>query len=277
MQISGLYIYPIKSCAGLSVPSAKVLAAGLQHDRRWMLVDGEGKFLSQREHPKMATLGVTLVESGLLLAAPGLPDCVVTVPASGPQMGVVVWKSGLDVPVATAEVNDWVSRFMGFPTYLVYLDDERKRAVTSSRGKRGDVVSFADGFPLLLTTTASLAALNAALSSPVPMDRFRPNVVVDGAVDAWAEDSWHMIKAGDVVLENMKPCARCIMTQVDQQRGEVVDKEPIRTLRKLRFSPEESGVLFGINLTGRALGALHVGQGIEITAFKEPVAILQRA
>jgi uncharacterized protein YcbX len=270
LTLQSLHIYPIKSCAGLSIPTADVAALGLAGDRRWMLVDEAGKFVTQREYPAMATLVATPNLVGLTLSAPGRAPCEVAKPApDAPRVTVTVWKSTLQLPVAEEIVNSWCSRTLGHPVRLVYLDDEAARVQTSSYAKEGDVVSLADGFPLLITTTASLDALNAAMDSPVPMNRFRPNLVIDGA-DAWAEDSWREIKIGDVVLELMKPCSRCAITQVDQASGQSLSKEPIRTLRRLRFAPHYTGVLFGVNATARSSGQLHIGQTIEILKTRIP-------
>lgn len=146
----------------------------------------------------------------------------------------------------------------------------------SSRTKPGDQVSLADGFPLLVATAASLADLNTRLPVPLLMNRFRPNVVIEGA-GAWEEDSWHEFTLGNVRFENMKPCSRCNMTQVDQARGEEDGKEPIRTLRKFRFSQVEAGVLFGINVTPRQCGVIRVGDVVEVLSRQFPPELLQRA
>lgn len=266
MIVSSLHIYPIKSCGSITLQETNVFARGLQHDRRYMVVDNTGKFMTQRHHPKMALISVALAADGLVLNAPDMPVLDVAVP-NGPRMAVEVWKSALELPIASYEVNEWLSQFLGQPCRLVHLPDSITRTATSSRAKEGDEVSLADGFPLLITTTASLADLNTRLPAPLPMNRFRPNVVIDGAT-AWDEDSWHLIQVGDIRLEMMKPCSRCNMTQVDQALGVEDGKEPIRTLRKFRFSKDEMGMLFGVNATMRNTqgneGIIRVGDGVVV-------------
>lgn len=275
MIVSSIHIYPIKSCGGIELREATALPRGLQHDRRYMVVDAAGKFMTQRDYPRMALVAVKLLENGLQLSAPDMPVQNVAVPA-GPLAAVEVWKSSLNLPVADEAVNAWLSTFLQQPCRLVYLPDDITRCATSSRAKEGDEVSLADGFPLLVTTTASLAELNMRLPTALPMNRFRPNLVVDGAT-AWDEDSWHMIQIGDVRLELMKPCSRCNMTQVDQALGIEDGKEPIRSMRKFRFSQVEAGVLFGVNATQRNNGKIKVGDAVEIKTRQAPPELLLRA
>jgi uncharacterized protein len=270
LTLQSLHIYPIKSCAGLSLPVADVTPLGLLGDRRWMLVDANGKFVTQREYPAMATLVATPNLVGLTLSAPGRAPCEVARPApDAPRVSVTVWKSTLQLPAAEEAVNAWCTRTLGHPVRLVYLDDAAMRVQTSSYAKEGDVVSLADGFPLLITTTASLDALNAAMEAPVPMNRFRPNLVIDGA-EAWAEDSWKRLQIGNVLLEVMRPCPRCAITQVDQASGQSLSKEPIRTLRKLRFWTHDPGVLFGVYATARQLGQLTAGTTVNVLETATP-------
>ena len=275
MKVSSLHIYPVKSCAGIEVREADVFARGLQHDRRWMVVDMNGRFMTQRDWPQMALINVTITGQGLQLSVPGQAAMSVVIP-TGPLVQVAVWKSSLALPMADEAVNEYLSDFMGHPCRLVYLPDSITRDITSSRGKPGDEVSLADGFPVLIATTASLVDLNARLEKPLPMNRFRPNVVIEGA-DAWGEDSWHMVQIGGVQFELPKPCTRCNLTQVDQQRGEEDGKEPIRTLRKFRFSLVEAGVLFGMNATPRSAGVIKAGDDVIILSRQEPAPLLQRA
>lgn len=270
LTLQSLHIYPLKSCAGLSLPAADVGALGLAGDRRWMLVDANGKFVTQREYPAMATLVATPNLVGLTLSAPGRAPCEVAKPSpDAPRIPVTVWKSTLQLPMAEDAVNAWCTRTIGHPVRLVYLNDEALRQQTSSYAKVGDVVSLADGFPLLITTTASLAALNAAMEAPVTMNRFRPNLVIDGA-EPWAEDSWKRLQIGEVELEVMRPCPRCAITQVDQATGQSLSKEPIRTLRKLRFWAHDPGVLFGVYATARKLGQLTVGAEVKVQETAPP-------
>ena len=276
LTLSSIHLYPLKSCAALSVPKAQLLPAGLAGDRRWMLVDETGKFLTQRDYPAMATIRALPNLLGLTLSAPGRSPCDVSFPSPGAlRVPVSVWQSVLELPVANDQVNAWCSRTMNRPVRLVYLDDDCLRAVDARYAQPGDTVSLADGFAVLIATSASLAALNAHLPEPVPMDRFRPNLVIDGA-QPWGEDSWRRIRIGDVELELVKPCARCKITQVDQQTGMATSQEPIRTLRQLRFAPHYSGVLFGVNATPRCTGWLEVGQPVEILETRIPPELRQK-
>ena len=275
LTVSSLHIYPVKSCAGIALDKAEVLPRGLQHDRRWMVVDASGRFITQRDYPRMALIAVELTATGLRLHAPEAGSVDVVVPL-GSRVPVSVWKSDLTLPVADDGVNAWLSAFLGQPCRLVHLPDSMTRAVTSARRRDGDEVSLADGFPILVATMASLTNLNARLEKPLPMNRFRPNIVIEGA-GAWEEDTWHEVQIGGVRLELMKPCTRCNLTQVEQASGAEDGKEPIRTLRKFRFSQAEAGVLFGVNATPRSPGTIKQGDVLEILSRQPAPELLLRA
>jgi hypothetical protein len=262
-EILEINIYPIKSCRGVSVETAIVGPRGLQGDRRYMLVDAKGRFLSQRQHPRMAQIAVTPAEHELLVNAPGRPSLSLPREMSGSRLcEVKVWRDTLEATLADAAVNHWFSAFLGFDCGLVYMADTQHRAVGNAAAEFDDEVSFADGAPLLLISQASLQDLNSRLQVPVEMRRFRPNLVVSAAVP-YAEDDWRRVAVGEAEFAVAWSCARCIMTTVDPDTG-VKDPggEPLNTLRSYRRVG--SGVLFGQNLLPRKFGAVRVGDRVRI-------------
>ncbi len=277
MRISEINIYPIKSLKGISLDSAVVEERGLQNDRRWMLTTPDGMFFTQREFPQMAALTVK-VESGQLkveseifgeMPIPFEPD-------KGERKTVTIWQSVCEGLVYNGEVSEWFSDAIGTKCQLVYMPDDSRRNVNPRFNKNDDVVSFADGYPLMLLTEASLADLNSRLEEPLPMNRFRPNLVVNGS-DAFAEDNWRTIRISDAVFRSTKPCERCVVTTVDQAKGEFAGKEPLKTLASFRMAKDvmpnryeslgvgANAVLFGQNLIAESAGAtIRVGDEVEI-------------
>ncbi|WP_454829775.1 MOSC domain-containing protein [Pseudoxanthomonas wuyuanensis] len=264
MRLSGLYLYPVKSTAPLEVASAVVEPRGLQHDRRWMVVDADGRFLTGRQLPRLTLVRAQPGPDGLVLDAPGMPSLQVAAPDTGATWPVNVWKSEVAARPADAAADAWLSEFLQRPARLVHMDAGVSRLMTDRHSQPGDEVSFADGFPLLLISRAALDGLNARLTKPVSMLQFRPNLVVDGVL-AHAEDGWKRIRVGGVEFDVAKPCTRCVFTTVDPMRGERdPDGEPLKTLIGYRRSGD--GVTFGQNLIPRSGGTVHVGAGIEILA-----------
>ena len=263
VTLTALYIYPVKGFRGLALTEAEVEPWGLAQDRRWMVVDWRGRFITQRQVPRLALVEPRLRENGLQLWRAGHGSIEVAVP--GPEadrIDVVVWDDWVAAVPAGAEADVWLSRALETPCRLVYMaDPERARAVDPEFGRAGDHVSFADGFPMLVTTEASLADLNTRLDQAVPMDRFRTNLVVHGC-EAWAEDEWRNIRVGDVSFRVVKDCARCAVTTVDQSSGEKSpENEPIRTLS--RFRRKSGGrIIFGQNLVPDGPGVLRVGDPV---------------
>jgi uncharacterized protein YcbX len=254
MRVVSLHRYPVKGCHREDLDTAEVEPWGLRGDRRWLIVDATtGKGLTQREEPRLTRIHPTLVPGGLVLRSPGSKDLDVAEP-DGAARTVHVYRHELKaVPAPTA--GAWLTALLGREVWLAHLGDPAQRAVDPEYGEPGDRVSFADGYPLLLTTLASLDALNAALDAPVPMTRFRPNVVLDGDVP-WAEDGWARLRIGDVPFRGPKPCSRCVVTTTDQETGER-GREPLRTLGRIRKHP--LGLLFGLNLIPDATGVISVG------------------
>lgn len=266
--LTTIHVYPVKALRGSSLPSAEVEPWGLARDRRWMVVNPVGRFLSQRELPIMARLGAQAVADGLVLSAPGRADLALGFPdaRTAPCRVVTVWSDAVPALDAGEAAAAWISAALGQSCRLVHLDDPRARIVDTAFGTPEDSVSFADGFPLLLTLDASLAALNEALeqapAAPIPMSRFRPNLVIEGGAP-WAEDSWRRIRIGSVTFRVAKPCARCAVTTVDQETGARPDKtEPLRTLGRIRRTRD--GVIFGQNLIPDGPGQVTVGDSVEI-------------
>lgn len=265
MHLSSLYLYPMKSCAPLACEEAQVQPRGLAHDRRWMVVDGEGCFLTGRQLAAMTRVrALPLGSDGIELHAPGRAALTVVAPGEGPRMRVSVWDSTVEARPAGAEADAWLSETLGRPVRLVHMDADARRAVSEKYAQPGDEVSFADGFPLLLISQAALDHLNTRLAQPVPMTRFRPNLVVDGTAPH-AEDEWRRIRIGAVEFDVVKPCVRCVFTTVDTERGERDPSgEPLRTLLTYRRTPK--GVTFGQNLIPRGTGTLRVGDPVVVLA-----------
>ncbi len=257
--ISALYIYPIKSCRGVRVDEWDVAERGFVADRRWMIVDAAGKFVTQREMPELALVGVTLEADRMHVTAPGLAELALPISDDrGAERDVQIWNdesAGRVHPQGSA----WFSSYLGQPHELVYMPDEQRRAVDPARATAGDIVSFADGYPFLLMSEASLGDLNARLAAPVTMQRFRPNIVISGS-EPYAEDGYARVRIGQMTFRGPKRCERCVMTTVDPDTG-LVGVEPLRTLASYRL--EARKVWFGINLIHDDTGTLRVGDPIE--------------
>ncbi|HTU68478.1 MAG TPA: MOSC N-terminal beta barrel domain-containing protein [Steroidobacteraceae bacterium] len=264
--LTDLYTYPVKSCRGIRRDRARLEPTGLADDRHWMLVRPNGRFITQRELPRMALILTSLDAEALTLTAPDRAPLSVPRDANVATMQVTVWGfdgRGIDCGPVAAE---WVSDFLETPLRLVRFDPDAPR-VCSPEWTPGAtaVTEFSDGFPMLIISRASLAELNMRLPNALPMERFRPNLVIDG-VDAYDEDRIHELRADGVTIRLVKPCARCAITTTDQQTGERDGVEPLQTLREFRFDRKLRGVLFGQNAipVAGAGSDLRVGQQFEI-------------
>lgn len=275
MHVAELTIYPVKSTRGQARSEADVQPWGLADDRRWMVVDDAGYVVTARVRP--ALLGVTVTPLGtgrIRLGGPHAAPLEVDATTATEYVPVQIWKNTLDAVRPGAAADAWFGKLLDQDVRLVWLDDPTRRPVNPAYGLPADRVSFADAFPLLLTTTASLALLNdwvveeALLrgeeppAGPLPMRRFRPSVVVEGA-DAFAEDTWCKLRIGDVPFRAVKLCDRCVLTTIDpdtQARG----KEPLRTLARHRHW--DGKVWFGMNLVPDGTGRIAVGDTVEVTA-----------
>jgi uncharacterized protein len=262
VTLSGLYVYPIKSCAGISLQGADLCTTGLRHDRRWMLVDETGEFMSQRTHPRMALISVRLSTEHLIVTAPSMPELEVPLQQETTnQIDVHVWGDTNRGALVSEDADRWFGEFLQFPCRLVYKPEDDLRLVDSLYASEGDQVGFADGFAFLLISEASLDDLNERLEEPLPMNRFRPNFVVRGC-PPYAEDGWSRVRIGDVPFRVAEPCPRCAITTVDQNTG-TPGKEPLRTLATYRKA--ERGAVFGRNLIHDALGTVRVGDPVTTT------------
>ena len=261
MYLSGLYVYPNKSAAGIAVKEWEIDRRGLRHDRRWMLVDESGCFMSQRRFARMALIRVRIEPDCLIVDAPGMPSLELPLrPPAGRLVLARVWDDLVESLTVGDGEDRWFSRFLDVSCSLVYLPEESVRPVDPTYGRPGDQVGLADAFPFLLISEASLAGLNARLEQPVPMDRFRPSLVVKGC-EPFAEDEWRLVRIGPITLRVVKSCSRCTITTVDQRTADT-GKEPLRTLA--RFRKRDSKVLFGQNLIHDNLGTLRAGDPVEI-------------
>jgi len=259
LELSSIHLYPIKSTAGMDVRSAGIDARGLRHDRRWMVVDSDNRFLTGRQAPRMVLVRPTPEGDGLHVDAPSMPSLKVLAPdGAGERLEVTVWDDVVDAACAGADSDAWFSEFLGRPVRLVMMDARSTRTVASADKHQ---VSFADGYPFLAISQASLDGLNARLATPISMQRFRPNLVIDGC-DAHAEDQWQRIRIGGIEFEAAKPCTRCVFTTVDPLLG-VRDPsgEPLRTLKSYRRTKE--GITFGMNWIARGRGEIRVGDRVE--------------
>ena len=261
--VSSLHYYPIKSCAGIAVEQATLDAKGFVHDRTFMVVDTEGSFLSQRAYPQLALVQPAVADPLLRLNGPNMPELNVEIESQGPADHVVVWGDRCQAIDQGDEAATWLSRYLGSSVRLVRMADNFARPVDPDYGVHpNDHVSFADGFPYLLVAESSLADLNTHLDETVPMNRFRPNIVIQGSL-AYAEDQWEQIQIGEISFAVVKPCARCAITTIDQATGEK-GSEPLPTLAKYRTLPGWQGVMFGQNLVQLGGGTVHVGDFVQI-------------
>ena len=262
MHVTALYRYPVKSLQGAAVDSAQVEPIGLAGDRRWMVIDAAGRFVTRRERPQMALVHAAPAEGGLLLRH-GDDALHVSFPdaeASAPE--VTIWRDHVPARLGSAEAGAMLSAAIGVDVRLVYLDDPAARPVDLAYGDAGDRVSFADGFPVLLTSEESLSDLNARLDEPVSMRRFRPNIVISGMAP-WDEDMLRRVRIGETVFRVVKPCSRCVMVTQDPDSGEIRNgNEPLTTLRKMGRMAK-GGVMFGQNLVPDRLGTIRVGDDVE--------------
>ncbi len=269
IRVTALHCYPIKGLRGHAVPAVDVERCGFAGDRRWMLVDAQDRFLTQRQYPVMARVAVSADADGLVLQAEGVAPIRVARPGGDAVIRpVTVWRDTVPAAFADAAAGDWLQQVLGIECRLVHMHDPQARSIDPAYSQPGDYTTFSDGFPVLLASEGSLDDLNWRLASPVPMQRFRPNLVVGGA-SAWAEDRWRRIRIGAVVFRLAKPCSRCLVTSIDQQSGERPEpREPLRTLGT--FRRDRGGAMFGQNLIPDTLGRIAVGDTVSIEEAGEP-------
>jgi hypothetical protein len=263
MKLSQINIFPIKSLGGIELREGKVQVSGFQYDRNWMLVDLKGNFLSQRKHPEMAMLQVEIQDNMLLVYHKSKPRDRIEIPfsaKSGINMETTIWDDSLIALHIGEEVDRWFSAQLKINCRLVKLDPDHKRFIDKTYQVNDEFVSFADSMPFLIIGQASLDDLNNRLAEPLPMARFRPNLVFSGAAP-FAEDNWSHIQIGQVTFKITKPCARCVMTTINQETG-TKSKEPLKTLSQ--FRKVDGKILFGQNLIALNEGIISVGDTIRI-------------
>ncbi len=262
IRLSQLYIYPVKSMAGIPLETSEVDAMGLKHDRRWMLVDRDGQFMTQRTHPHMVLIRQAILGDKLVLTnkkgesheVPGIEHAV-------ERIQVQVWKDQVRAHRLSSATDAWLTREIGEPCRLVYIDDDEIRQCDPVYAKEGDRTGFSDGFPLLLISEGSLEELNNRLEEAVSMIRFRPNLVVTGC-EAHAEDNWREIRIGDIGFRVVKPCSRCPIPTVNPQTGRKEGPEPLKTL--MSYRRRDNKVWFGQNLVHEGRGGLRIGQRVDL-------------
>jgi len=261
MHVSALYIYPVKGTAAVAVSNAATCPTGFVDDRRWMIVDEHGRFLSQREHRRLALVRANVAGDTLELGARGMSTLRVEDARAGEPTFASVWADeteALRLPAAAAE---WISDFLGIRAAIVYMPDTTRRHIHPDYDREARIVSFADAFPFLLISQESLDELNRRLEQPIEMIRFRPNIVVAGAPEPHSEDRWKRILCGEVELDVVKGCARCSVPTVDPATAEI-GKEPNRTLATYRRIGGQ--VYFGQNLIHRNSGIMRVGDAVSV-------------
>jgi uncharacterized protein YcbX len=273
IRITAINIYPVKGCRGIALDSARIAATGFEHDREWLITRPDGRFMTQREEPRLALIETAMIDTqsdgaALRLRVPGGGELNVSLAAQGREVEVTCWKDRCAAFDIGEEAAEFLTGYLGSPVRLVRFDARRKRPSNPQWTPGVEALNqFSDGFPWLLISEASLEDLNSRLERKLPMNRFRPNIVVSG-LSPFGEDRVHEFAAGAVRLRRAKPCARCIVTTTDQASGTRDGDEPLRTLRQFRFDRELKGVIFGQNLIliEGAGAQLRVGQELTVTA-----------
>lgn len=263
--VSGLFVYPVKSCAGIELNGVRFDGRGPQLDRRFMVIDADGEMITQRSAPILSQVKPALAPTALSLTAPR--KAALKIPLSGGEQSrtrAVVWKFETEADDMGDDAAHWFSELLGKPARLVRWAEDQLRSTSKRHTQIDSQVGFADGYPALLLSEASLADLNGRLDAKVGMDRFRPNIVVTGC-PAFAEDSWQTVQLGNLTLDVVKPCDRCEIIGVNQQTAET-SREPLRTLADYRRDGNK--VLFGQNCVHHDWGSVRVGDPVEILATR---------
>ncbi|HET6360839.1 MAG TPA: MOSC N-terminal beta barrel domain-containing protein [Gemmatimonadota bacterium] len=262
IRVADLFVYPIKSCGGIAVETAEVDAFGFRNDRRWMVVDESGRFLTQRTVPLLATIRAGISDGQLFLRAAGWDSLAVDAFPETAAERVIVWRDTVDALPIGGEAAAWLTSVLGRPARLVWMPDSTVRPAKHDPAGSSPRISFADAYSFLLVSRASLEALNTRLVDPLPMNRFRPNIVVEGA-GPFAEDDWKVIRIGEIELDAAGPCARCATTTTDQETG-ARGLEPLQTLATFRREGNE--VFFGQNANHRGTGTIRRGDPVEVVS-----------
>lgn len=263
--LSHLYIYPVKSLGGIAMTTAKVQARGLEHDRRWLLIDTDNQFLTQRTLPQMALIQVLLENDSLVFSHQHYPDAALLIGLqqfTHELLNVGIWDDICKANPVSKEADEWFSEALGLDCRLVRMADDEQRLVEKNYAFAGETVSFADAYPFLIIGQSSLNDLNSRLENPVEMKRFRPNFVFSGG-EPYQEDSWKNFTINEIQFAGVKPCARCILTTVNPDTGEIDSKEPLKTLATYR--KKNNKIYFGQNVLPITYGEIKVGDIIHVT------------
>lgn len=261
-SLTELYIYPIKSTKGIQLPQALVEEKGLENDRRYMLVDSEGSFITGRTHPQLTQVSIEFSKKGLFVSAPNQPSFYIQPEQfTDNTLSVEIWSDTVQAQHCAPEYDRWFSTFLKQPCQLVYLSENSLRCVKNKQNQ----VSFADGYPLLLINQASVDQLNSRLKQPVSALHFRPNLLIKGDTP-FIEDSWARIKIGEVEFEVSKPCSRCTFTNVDPKTGISDLEQPLKTLAQFRY--HQGDIDFGQNLIPLNQGIIRSGDEIQVLAMQ---------
>ncbi len=262
-KLSEIYVYPIKSAGGIPLKEASVEERGLKYDRRWMLVDAEGKFISQRTHPELALISVSIENDGLIAVHKTKNYGNLFIPFDCEEefsKEVEIWDDKCSAVFVSNAADCWFSKVLNTPCQLVYMPENSERIVDEKYSSEKKIVGFADGYPFLLIGQSSLDNLNSRLEHHVPMNRFRPNLVFTGG-KPFEEDTWKEFKIGEITFYTAKPCSRCVIITVDQDTG-IREKEPLNTLSAYR--KQEYKILFGQNLVHSGKGLIRINDSLEI-------------
>ena len=264
--ISELFIYPIKSLGGITVPEATITDRGFKHDRRWMLVDEQNKFLTQREFAAMALLQVSLTYDGLHVhhKIKGSTINIAAEPQTNEMANAVIWDDICEVQFVSEIADEWFSDMLSTKCRLVYMPEATKRKVEQPYAQHDEITSLSDGYPTLIIGQSSLDDLNSRLSEPLPINRFRPNIVFSGGI-AFEEDNMKHFTVGDINFYGVKLCGRCPIPTINQDNA-VQSKEPLKTLASYRT--RNNKVCFGQNLLHNGEGYIHVGDMMNVHEWK---------
>jgi uncharacterized protein len=270
LTISELFIYPIKSLAGISKESVEITNTGFKYDRRWMLIDENNIFLSQRTHPQMALLQPTETQEGIVVTHKNNPLLSINIPFCNEgksTINVTIWDDVCEAVEVSTLCSKWFSEMLQINCKLVYMPDETKRLVDKRYATNNEVTSFSDGYPILMIGQASLDKLNTKLNEDTPMDRFRPNIVFTGG-HAHIEDEMELFAINDTNFLGVKPCSRCVMTTINQQNAEK-GIEPLKTLATYRL--KNNKIYFGQNIIQQQNGSIAIDDDIRIISKKETI------
>lgn len=266
-HVSALFYYPVKSFKGISVDTALIDDFGICNDRRFMLVNDDDKFITQRTHPQLSQLSASVVlsPSNSILSLSIFSDAIGVMSfdikefrsSTNSHSKVVIWNDSVTAVILKNKHTEYLSEFLNMNVRLAYMPESSFRQVDRQYFSQDQRVGFADGYPFLLTSDVSLAELNSRLVKSLPMTNFRPNIVISGDISAFAEDDWERITIGDITFELVKPCSRCVMTTINADGVKADDKEPLRTLSKYRKS--DFGICFGQNLVHLSQGEIRKG------------------